>query len=108
MRYVIPILSVIFVIGGFTALLIKGGAPERRYEHSACQYRMIYQYTPEEPMGLVTLGGSRMRVATSADHCDDCDRWADTADGFRPVDHRMGSCDGIDPAAEYGGLGCGI
>ena len=71
MRYVIPILSVIFVIGGFTALLIKGGAPERRYEHSACQYRMIYQYTPEEPMGLVTLGGSRMRVATSSDHFDE-------------------------------------
>ena len=47
-------------------VLWKGDQPERRSEDGACQYRMIYDYQPDPPMGLVTLGGSRVRVATSA------------------------------------------
>jgi len=61
-----------FVFAGllaFTALICAvalGSTPERRYESAACQYRMIHDYTPEQGFGLVTVGGSRMRVATSA------------------------------------------
>ena len=48
------------------AMLIAGGTPERRYESAACQYKMIYDYAPDQPMGLVTVGGSRVRVSTNA------------------------------------------
>jgi hypothetical protein len=62
------IISLLFVLGALTGLLIKGGTSERRYETTGCQHRMIYEYTPDPQIGLLTLGGSRLRVSTSARH----------------------------------------
>ena len=59
-------LCIVFSI--FTSMLWYGNSAERRYKNSACQYRMIYNYSPKPEMGLVTLGGSRLRVSTSARH----------------------------------------
>lgn len=58
--------AVVAVLAGIGATLWAGSLPERRYENDACQHRMIYNYAPETEMGLVTLGGSRVRVSTNA------------------------------------------
>lgn len=64
-RFRLVLICVMLALG---AILLWGDEKERRYERSACQYRMIYDYEPEPAMGLVTLGGSRVRVSTSATH----------------------------------------
>lgn len=59
------ILAIGIVLIPLAALLWEGGSNERRYKSEACPHRIIYDYIPEDPMGLVTLGGSRVRVSTS-------------------------------------------
>lgn len=68
-RFALAFAIVVLLVGG---ILWWGDQPERRYEDSACQYRMIYGMPDgrQVPIGLVTLGGSRVRVSTSADHFD--------------------------------------
>ncbi|MFK7763596.1 MAG: hypothetical protein AB8B62_10055 [Roseobacter sp.] len=64
-RFFIALAAVALLI---STVLYVGASPERRYETADCQFRMIYDYEPELEMGLVTLGGSRVRVSTSARH----------------------------------------
>lgn len=45
-----------------------GDLPARRYENDACQYNMAYLQNPSDDIGLLTLGGSRARVAMQAKH----------------------------------------
>ena len=52
------------VLIGIAGLIWAGGAAERRYANSACQYQLVHQ-SPEE-MGLVAIGGSRMLTALDA------------------------------------------
>lgn len=61
--------GVLAAVISLSIILWLGDRPERRYEGSPCQYRMIYGTDENDrPMGLVTLGGSRVLVATKADH----------------------------------------
>lgn len=59
------LVSTCVVLVALGTLLWMGDKPERRYESEACPHRIIYDYTPDPAMGLVTLGGSRVRVSTS-------------------------------------------
>lgn len=60
-------LSIIgLVCVAWVAILVLGAQPERRYQNDACQYNMIYKADPKVPIGLLTLGGSRVRVSTHA------------------------------------------
>lgn len=64
-RFFIACVAVALLV---SIVLYVGASPERRYETADCQFHMIYDYEPEPKMGLVTLGGSRVRVSTSARH----------------------------------------
>ncbi len=54
-----------------TAIFYFGSQPERRYADNGCQYRMIYSQEAGQEAGLLTIGGSRMLVATSGRHFND-------------------------------------
>ncbi|KIC40946.1 hypothetical protein RA28_21420 [Ruegeria sp. ANG-S4] len=64
-------ITLALIVCGVAVVVWIGAQPERRYETSACQYRMIHEYKPEHEIGLVTVGGSRMRVSTNAQHFDE-------------------------------------
>lgn len=68
-------------------VLWLGGSEERRYENYECNQRMIYDYKPVGEMGLLTLGGSRIRVATAT---PDFDLFMDEEDMSSGLVHNLG------------------
>lgn len=59
-------ISLTFVLTAALAIFYLGDAPARRYSGESCPYNMIFGSGAREPIGLVTVGGSRVLVATSA------------------------------------------
>lgn len=73
-------IAVTLVVSSLVFAMYVGASPERRYADSSCQYRMIYGQERGQQAGLLTLGGSRLRVATSGRHFSDilAERKSDT------------------------------
>lgn len=59
-------LSIGILLLAISGILAWGDQPSRRYVYDDCQYNMIYLADPEAPVGLVTIGGSRVGVSTPA------------------------------------------